>query len=115
MTTRMEELDQIVDEVVELLYDQIIAGAEALAPDGVGFSQEKKPMEQQLAEYRILRNDVTAWKIWTENKALEIGNEMRVGGASQEAITAINPIILATAAMIKYSSDMEKELSKRMA
>lgn len=113
-TTFIDEIEQICEEVADSLYKQVIAITETLAPDGRGFGQELKSIDEQLDDYRKIRNDTTSWVSWIQNKALEIGNELQVGGVDQETIASINPVAIAVAFAMDYSSRMEKELEKRL-
>ena len=112
--TYIDEMEEIVTEVANRAAEEIQAVIDTLAPDGRPFGQEKKSIEQQLDEYRTIRNDVEAWKVWISNKALEITNPLMMGGVEQEKIDAVNPLAIAIAYMNDYSVRMEKLLAERM-
>src|SRR5690242_19496867 len=112
--TFIDEAESIVDEVANILADEIEAVVEALSPDGRAYGTEKKTTEEQLADYRLIRNDVESWKLWISNKALEITSQLQQGGVAEDKINAINPLKIAIAYMNDYSVRMEKLLSERM-
>jgi len=112
--TFVDELEEVVQEVADILAEEIQEIIDALAPDGRPFGQEKKSIEEQLIEYRGIRNDVEEWKQWISNKAMEITGRLQVDGVEQEKINAINPLNIAIAFMIDYSTRMEQELQERM-
>lgn len=112
--TFIDELEEIVDEVADSIATEVQAIVDALAPDGRAFGTELKSTEEQLAEYRIIRNDVEQWKLWVSNKALEITTNLQQGMVAQEKIDQLNPLSIAMAFMRAYSAKMEKLLEERM-
>lgn len=114
MDTFVDEVESVAKDVARSLYDEIVATVESLAPDGRGLFQELKSMDEQLEEYRIIRNDLAAWTLWAQNKATEIAGKLQVGGVGEETIQAIDPIRIAVAYMLDYSSKMEEQLENRM-
>lgn len=112
--TFIDELEAVVEEVAERAAREIQEIVDTLAPDGRPFGQDRKSLEEQLIEYRNIRNDTAAWKLWISNKALEITGKLQVDGIDQEKINALNPLRIAIAFMVDYSTRMEKELQERM-
>ena len=112
--TAIDEMEAIVEEVVDKLAEEIEMVVNTLAPDGRPFGQELKSTEEQLIEYRGIRNDVEAWKLWVSNKALQITEQLKMGGVGEDKIMALNPLNIALAYMFEYSSRMEKLLEERM-
>jgi len=114
MTTAVSEIELVVKEVAERCANDVQLIVNTLAPDGRPFGQELKSLDEQLDEYRIIRNDVEAWKVWISNKALSISEQLKLGGVSEEKVVAINPLNVALAFMMDYSSRMEKHIQDRM-
>ena len=112
--TFVDELEEVVEEVATRLAEDIANIVDTLAPDGRPFGQELKSTEEQLADYRIIRNDVEAWKVWVSNKALEISTQLKLGAVSEDKVVALNPLRIALAFMLDYSSKMEKLIQDRM-
>lgn len=112
--TFVDELEEVVDEVATRVATDIQSIVDTLAPDGRPFGQELKSTEEQLIDYRGIRNDVEAWKLWISNRALKISQELKLGGVSEDKVAAINPLKLAVAFMIDYSTRMEKLIADRM-
>ena len=112
--TFVDELELVVDEVSTRLAEDIQNIVDTLAPDGRPFGQVLKSTTEQLNEYRLIRNDVDAWKVWISNKALEISTQLKLGGVSEDKVAALNPLNIALAFMIDYSTRMEKLIADRM-
>lgn len=112
--TAIDEMEAVVEEVVEILSEEIEMIVDTLAPDGRPFGQELKTPDEQLSEYRVIRNDVEGWKLWVSNKALEITEQLKLGGVAEDKIQALNPLNIALAFMFDYSTRMEKLLEERM-
>ena len=112
--TFIDELESIVDEVSTWMAEQVTRVTKALAPDGRPFGSDKVDIEQQLDEYRRIRNSPELWTAWINAKSGEIQNELTTSGVDIEAIGVINPQQLAISYAQVYSQRMEKELNKRM-
>ena len=112
--TFIDELEQIVGEVSTWMAEQVTRVMDALSPDGRPFGMTKIDMETQLESYRSLRNSPELWVAWIQAKSVDIQNELVKQGVNIEAIGAIDPLTLAIAYAKSYSSQMEKELNKRM-
>lgn len=113
-STFIDDLEAITDEVSAWAVDVIKEVVTNLAPDGRGYGQEKIRLDKKLEDYRKLRNDLDACKAWINTKAIEIQNTLTNSGVPADTVGAINPVAIASALIIKYSSDMEAELEKRM-
>ena len=114
METAIDEMEAIVDEVSTILAEEIQLIVDTIAPDGRPYGQQLKSDEEQLIEYRTIRNDVESWKIWISNKAMEITTQLQMSGVGEDKIAAINPLNIAIAFMLDYSVKMEKKLQDRM-
>ena len=112
--TFVDEAEAIVEEVASRLAEEIQAVVDALSPDGRAYGTEKKSLNEQLDDYRLIRNDVGGWQVWVTNKALEVTNLLHAGGVAQDKIDAINPLAIALAYANDYSARMEKLLQERM-
>lgn len=112
--TFVSELEEIVDEVAVWGRDYITAIVDKLAPDGRPFGTEKMSLDEQLEEYRKIRNDVEAWKLWIQEKTDIIMNMLTGSGVSPEQMALINPLQIASAFALDYSIRMESHLSERM-
>lgn len=112
--TFVDELEAVVKEVSDKVARDIDNIVSTLAPDGRGYEQELKSTDEKLEEYRVIRNDVESWKVWISNKALEITQQLQLGGVTEDKIAAINPLRIAIVYMNHYSAQMERELEKRM-
>lgn len=112
--TFVDELEDMVEEVSSRVAEDIQSIVDTLAPDGRPFGQEIKSEEERLNEYRTIRNDVAAWKVWISNRALKISEELKLSGVSEDKIAALNPLAIAIAFMNDYSAKMEKLIADRM-
>ena len=112
--TFVDEAEAIVEEVATQLAKEIEAVVDALAPDGRAYGMEKKSVDEQLDDYRKIRNDVGSWQVWISNKTMEISQQLQQGGVVQDKIEAINPLKIAIAYANDYSARMEKLLQERM-
>lgn len=112
--TFVRDLEKIVAEVSDWGADIVNEVVKTLAPDGVGYGQEHLTEEQQLDQYRKIRNDVNGWTAWIQDRAVEIQNTLTNSGVTPQTLGAINPTSIATAMMLDYSSKMEAKLNKRM-
>lgn len=112
--TFVDELESIVNEVSTWMAEQVDRVISTLSPDGRPFGMDKLTVDEQLDEYRKIRNSPEAWAMWINNKTTEIQNELTQQGVSIEAIGVINPQQLAISYATVYSQQMEKELAKRM-
>ena len=112
--TFVDEAESIVEEVASRLAAEIEAVVNALAPDGRAYGTEIKSLDEQLDEYRAIRNDVGSWQVWISNKTMEISQQLQMGGVAQDKIEAINPLKIAIAYANDYSAKMEKHLAERM-
>lgn len=112
--TFIDDLETIVDEVSAWGADIITTTVKALAPNGRGFGQEILTTDEKLDEYRKMRNDHDAWTTWIQTKAAQISNTLTNSGVGEDTLGAIDPIGIASAMALDYSSKMEAELEKRM-
>jgi len=112
--TFVDEVENVVDEVSAWGLEVIDHVIKTLAPDGRGYGQTVVNIEEQLVEYRKLRNDPDAWVAWVQAKAIEIQNTLVNSGVGVDTISALDLTDIATAMMLDYSSKMEEELAKRM-
>ena len=108
------DLESVVNEVAQWGANEVKAVYNALAPDGRPYGTVEKPLEEQLATYRIMRNDVQAWSAWIGFKATEITNQLMQKGIQPDTINALDPLNIALIYATDYATRMEKELSKRM-
>lgn len=113
-TTFIDEVEEVVDEVAHWGADIVQSIIDAIAPDGRPFGTTKKTPEEQLDEYRLIRNDVNAWMLWLSNKQQAIITQLMSVGIEPEHIAAINPLQIATSFMLDYSIRMERMLNERM-
>ena len=93
--TFIDDLEAVVDEVAQWGADEVVAVINALAPDGRPFGAVKKDIEQQLTEYRLLRNDVNAWMVWISQKATELTGTLMQASIDPDTINAVNPVNIA--------------------
>lgn len=114
MTTSVDILEQLVQDTAEWGANYVKNMIDLLAPDGRPFGAEKKSEDELLDEYRTIRNDVEAWKMWIANKATIITNMLSGSGVSPEYLTIINPTKIATQFALDYSIKMESKLKERM-
>ena len=112
--TYITEIEDVVDEVSDWAVNEIKDIVDAIMPDGRPFGTEPKSTEQQLADYRVIRNNPDAWEAWERSKALEIEQALMQSGASQQSIEALNPLNVASIMILDYSSKMESLLNKEM-
>ena len=110
----VEELEEVVDEVAEWGAEQVKIIINKLSPDGRPFGSVEKSMEQQLDEYRQMRNDPAKWLEFISTWSLQVTQQLAGSGVSQETIQSISPIDIAIAFASDYAIRMEKELEKRM-
>ena len=114
MSTFMDELESVVDEVSSWAVSEIEQIIKALAPDGRPFGTQLKSEAEMLEEYRLIRNDPMAWEAWIGDKAIEIANTMAMSGVTPETIEAVNPVNVASTYLLNYSAKMEAILEKKM-
>lgn len=112
--TFVDELEAVVQDVSSQIAQEIEDVVNTLAPDGRALNQEVKSMDEKLLEYRTIRNDVEAWKLWISQKAMEITGKLQMSGVGPDKIAAVNPLKIAIAYMQQYSAEMEREIEKRM-
>lgn len=112
--TFIDQIETVVDEVSAWGYQVIKDVLEVLRPDGRGYGQEKVDIEDQLANYRLMRNDLNAWTVWINLKSTELQNILVNSGVQPDTIAAIDHVAIASAYALAYSEKMEAELAKRM-
>lgn len=114
MSTSVDVMEQLVEDTGKWGADYVKNMIELLAPDGRPFGTEKKSEDEMLEEYRTIRNDVEAWKLWIGNKASIITNMLSGSGVNPEYLTVINPMKIASQFALDYSIKMEALLEERM-
>lgn len=114
MSTFIDELESVVDEVSSWAVSEMEQLLKTLAPDGRPFGTQLKSEEEMLAEYRLMRNDPMAWEAWIGNKAIEIANSLAQSRSTPETIEAVNPVNVASTFALNYSAKMEALLEKKM-
>lgn len=112
--TFIDDIEKVVEEVSNWAVEAINLITRTLAPDGRGFLQVEIPTEQKLDEYRKFRNDINANLVFISQKTLEIQNFLLNAGVPQDMVAALDLKKIAQGLLLKYSSDMEEELNKRM-
>jgi hypothetical protein len=112
--TFIDEMEAVTEEIAEWAVDYIKDIVDTLAPDGRPFGTELKSTDEQLDEYRLMRNDVTQWSMWISAKAETITNMLLGSGVGPEQLAVINPLRIAASFALDYSIRMEKLLEERM-
>lgn len=114
MTTSVDIFEQLVEDTSKWGAEYVKHMVELLAPDGRPFGAEKKSEDELLEEYRVIRNDVEAWKMWVMAKAEVISNTLAGHGVNPEYLAIVNPIKIAGQFALDYSIKMEHKLKERM-
>lgn len=112
--TFVTETEEVIKEVAEWGTQKVQEIVEALAPDGRPFGAEKKSTEEQLDEYRAMRNDVNQWMAWISQKSQQVSNRLMAAGLGPDQMAVVNPTRIASQFAIAYSIKMEKMLEERM-
>jgi hypothetical protein len=112
--TFVDEIESIAEVTAEWAADYIKSIVDTLAPDGRPFGRELKTTDEQLDEYRLMRNDVQMWSMWISEKAEQITNMLMGSGVAPEQLSVINPLRIAASFALDYSIRMEKLLNERM-
>lgn len=112
MSTFVDDLERVVEEVSDWAADISKTVTDLLAPDGRPFGQDKLTEEEQLTEYSKIVGSVEAWEQWITAKTLEFTEQLMQKAVDPEKIVALNPADIITAYAVDYSSRMEKLLRK---
>jgi len=114
MSTYMETLEDVAQEVSTWAVDIIKHVVEAVSPEGRPFDTELMSTEDQLNEYLNIRGNPDAWLQWISIQELNITEQLFAAQVPEGEIALANPHKLAFAYALKYSSKMEKLLQRRL-
>jgi hypothetical protein len=112
--TFVDDIESIALVTAEWAKGYIKDIVETLAPNGRPFGRELKSTDEQLDEYRLIRNDVAAWSMWIQTRSEQITNMLMGSGVAPEQLSVINPLRIAASFALDYSIRMERLLNERM-
>ncbi len=111
VSTTVDDMEQISEQVVRKLFSDYEAIMEKLMPDGRPFMQLVLEDEDKIEHYEKLRGNPEAWGEFITLQTEEIVAKLQ--GLAPDIISAVHPVDVAIRMAIDYSSRMEAILGSQ--
>lgn len=112
VTSFPEFTEEVEDSVLEWAVDMAESIVAALTPDGRPFGEVLKPEEQQVEEYKAIRDDPDAWAMKIRGWVAKTVQTAQAIGVQEADMASIHPYDIAQAFAYQYAEKMESLVLK---